>query len=460
MKDFRSLLKEYEEKFPEEFIRVKKPVDPQYEVTAIVRKLAREHRYPVLFFENMRGSEYPLATLVYTTHKRFAYALGTEPDKIEETYIKAEEATLADWKSFTPIEIRREESPVKEIVLSKEQIDLSKFPFVIHHIDEQPTITTAIGISRDPDTGLLHAGHYRLKTKGKDQMTVAISGGRHLWYIYRNALRRGQSLPMAFSIGNHPAWAMGAQSRIAHPPTEFEVIGTLMGEPLRMVRCENSDLLVPANAEMIIEGELRAEEREWEPPFWDWTGYEHGDLGYPFHLTAITHRQKPILHDFGEWIGLMDIQFGLIPQRLYAYRQIKTAVPSVVDFRLAFRPSTVWGLISMHKMSTAEPKQAIIAAIAAEMYLKYVIVVDDDINLDNYDEIFWAMATRVKNPEDIMILPGMMASDTDISSSTEPGVVTKMGIDATAKPFRKDYPALPKVPKEVMARIDLKELLG
>lgn len=458
MKDLRSFIEDWRNHSPQETVVIKDEVDPKYEITAIVKKFDLAGLYPLLIFENVKGHRIPVVCNVEATDKQLAFALGVEPDRLDAWYNEREEELLAGKVKFPPVEVPPSAAPVKEVVIPADRVDLYAYPFLIHHLGEVPYLTRGIGITRDPVNGLLHAAYYRLMVKGKNLMVTHITPGRHLWHIYKKAERMGRNLPIAFAVGSHPAWSMGAQSRIAHPPTEYDVMGALLGESLEVVRCETSDLLVPARAEMVIEGELRPGLLESEGPWSDFTRYSQVAQRHPVFVTAITHRRDMILHDAGSWL-LAGHAFTRIPQQAYVRREIIKAVPSVRDFRFAFFPQPMYGLISMEKTHEGEPKQAILAAFANELYLKYVIALDTDIDLGNPRDVFWALGTRVQPDRDFLLLPGVLGTDLDISAPRE-AVVTKVGIDATAKPFRKDLPPVGQIPEDILARIDLKRFLG
>jgi UbiD family decarboxylase len=159
----------------------------------------------------------------------------------------------------------------------------------------------------------------------------------------------------------------------------------------------------------------------------------------------------------GAWSSLGPI-LGRIPQHAFMNRQIKEAVPDVLKFR--FGPATGWfyGFIQIDKKHPGQPKQAILAAFANDLYLKYVVCFDADIDIENGAQMSWALATRVQADRDLMILPGILGTDLDMSAREE-GVLTKVGIDATSKPFRKNFPPVAKLPDEVMKRINLKDYI-
>jgi UbiD family decarboxylase len=149
---------------------------------------------------------------------------------------------------------------------------------------------------------------------------------------------------------------------------------------------------------------------------------------------------------------------GRLPQHAFMNRKIKEAVPDVKKFKFIAAAGWWYGFIQLDKKHAGQPKQAILAAFANDIYLKYVICFDSDIDLDNGAQITWALATRVQADRDVMILPGILGTDLDLSAAQE-AVVTKVGIDATAKPFRKDLPPVAVVPEDVMKRIDLKKYI-
>lgn len=457
MKSMRSYLEERKRAFPEDFVVVKDEVDPIYEITAIVKKLDLNGYNPILLFENVKGFSNPVICNVQATPDQLAFALGIRADQLEEYYDKVESGVMSGQEKYEIESVSNEQSPVKELKFFGKDINLYNYPFVTHHLGEKPYITRAIGITRDPENGLLHAGHYRLMISGKDRMVTHMTPGRHLWQIYHKASKMGIDLPIAFCIGCHPAWHMGAQSRVSHPPTELEIAGALAKEPLKVTTCEMSDLQVPAECEIVFEGVLKPGSLEPEGPWSDFTRYSQSADRHSVFINAITQRKDYIYEDAGAWLKA-GLSFARIPQLVNVRRSVMKAVPNVKDFRFGFYPAQMFGFISLDKHHVSEPRHAILAAFAAEIYLKYVAVFDTDIDLSNPNEITWALGTRVQAERDFLILPGVLGSDLDISAPME-GMVTKVGIDATAKPFRKDMPEIGKINEEMMAKVDIKKFI-
>ena len=450
MKDLREFIIECEERLPQEFVRVSEEVDPKYEISAIIKKLDLMGKHPLVFFEKVRGYNMPVVCNTDDSWTKFGLAFGVPPEKVEDFYDKSEEECIR-LNKYPVKEVKKSEAPCKEVIKIGEAANLYEFPFITHHEGEVPYLTRAIGVAKHEEANCLHAAHYRLMVKRPDLGVTHITPGRHLWDIWREKSDQNKPVEIAFVLGVHPALAIASQSRMAHPPSELDLAGSLLKESLEVVRCETIDVLVPAWAEIVIEGEIPPNTFEDEGPWGDFTRYHQVAKRHPVRIKAITHRKNPIIHDMGAWASTGYNVMGRIPQNVWMTRQIKEAVPDVKLFR--FGPP-MCGYIVLDKKHVAQPKQAILAAFANDLYLKYVVCFDTDIDIGKGSEIAWALLTRVQADRDVMILPGVLGSDLDLSAPQE-SVVTKVGIDATAKPFRKDFPPERKIPDGIMSRINL-----
>jgi 2,5-furandicarboxylate decarboxylase 1 len=454
MRDLRHFINECEKKLPKEFVRISKEVDAKYDISAIVRKLDLMGKHPLVVFEKVKGYRIPVVCNTDNTWAKYGLALGVAPEKVQDFYDKSEEECIR-LNKYPIKEIKKSEAPCKEIVKKGKGVNLYEFPFVTHHEGEVPYLTRAIGVANHEKANCLHAAHYRLMVKKPDFGVTHITPGRHLWDIWREKTDQNKPLEIAFVLGLHPAWALAAQSRIAHPPSELDVAGSLLKESLEVVRCETIDVLVPAWAEIIIEGEIPPNTLEEEGPWGDFTRYHQVAKRHPVKIKAITYRKDPIVHDMGAWPVAPMSSMGRITGSAFMNRQLKQIMPDIKLFK--YGPS-MFGFIQLDKKHIAQPKQAILAAFANDLYLKYVVCFDTDIDIQNGSQIAWALATRVQGDRDIMILPGVLGTDLDVSAREE-SVLTKVGVDATAKPFRKDLPPLAKVPDETMNRINLSDYI-
>jgi UbiD family decarboxylase len=447
--DFRSFLREMEETKEGGFIRITKEVDTRYEVSAIITKLEEARQVPLLFFENVKGHSMPVAVNCYADRGRLARAFGIPKRALNERVARAYQ------KPIPPVEVSH--APVQDTICQGDQVDIKMLPAMIYHnSDAAPYITAGIVLAKDPDTGGYNLSYNRLMVKGKNRLGIFMTVGKHLHSIFCKMEERGKPLEVAVSIGNHPAWAIGALAVGPYHEDELGIIGGLKGSPLEMVRCKTVDLMVPAGAEVILEGEIAPTVREEEGPFGEFTGYATRPGNNPvLQVKAITHRRDPIYQDICGGQHREHLTMATIPMEANYYRVIKGAVPEVEAVR-AVAPFTL--VISMRKKYEGQARSALLAAFSADLYLKHAIVVDHDIEVTNLQQIFWAMATRVQAARDIFIVPQARGSSLD-PSSEHLGLVDKMGIDATAKPSLERFAPINAVPQEVMDRIKLEDYI-
>jgi UbiD family decarboxylase len=448
--DFRGFLKEMEETREGGFVRVTKEVDTRYEVSAMVTKLEQARQIPLLFFEKVKGHAMPVVVNCFADRGRVARGLGIPKRQLTQRVAQAYQ------KPIPPVEVPN--SPVQEVVMKGTEVNLKKLPAMVYHnTDAAPYITAGIVLAKDPDTGDYNLSYNRLMVKGQDRLGIFMTVGKHLNAIYSKMEERGRPLEVAVSIGNHPAWAIGALAVGPYHENELGIIGGLKGSPLEMVRCKTVDLMVPAGAEIVLEGEIEPHVREEEGPFGEFTGYAiHSAQNPVLGVKAITHRRNPIYQDICGGQHREHLTMATIPMEANYYRVIKGAIPEVEAVRMA-APFTL--IISMKKKYEGQARSALLAAFSADLYLKHAIVVDHDIDIADLQRVFWAMATRVQAARDIFIIPRARGSSLD--PSAEPlGVVDKMGIDATAKPSLERFSPINTVPQEVMDRIKLEDYLG
>ena len=365
MQDMRTFIAEFEKENPGEVIRVTREIDPKFEVPALVRKLADSGRSPILIFENVRGSTYRLACNVCEGREKFALALGCPVKEVEDTYFIREAAVLNDRTQFKPLEIPKEKSPCKEVIFTGDRANMFDFPVVTHHEGEVPYVTRGIGIVKFPGRDAYHAAHYRLMVKEERLGVTHITPGRHLWDIYNYRNERKEPLEIAFVMGCHPLWSLGSQSRVHHPPYEYDVMGGLAGEPLELVPCETIDVKVPARAEVVFEGIIPPGELESEGPWGDFTRYSVVADRHPVHIKAVTCRKDAIYQDMGAWT-MAGAYLPRIPMTAHMIRKLKEAVPDVISFRYGPNPELFYGFISLKKHHPGQPRQAILAALAAD----------------------------------------------------------------------------------------------
>ncbi|MDE0341592.1 MAG: UbiD family decarboxylase [Deltaproteobacteria bacterium] len=444
--DLRSYLELVESK--DDLVRIAGPVDPRYEVSALVAKLARERRRrPVFLLENVKGSALPVVTNLHASRRRMALAMNAEPREVQRTFLKAMERPVA------PVVV--DGGPVKEVVHTGSDVDLLALPQIVHHAaDAGPYITAAISFARDPEDGTWNCAYNRLMIMGKDRTSIHITASKHLWEFYRKAEARGEALPVAFAVGVHPAIGLGALAIGSIDEDERAIMGGVLGEPLELVRCGTSDLLVPAHAEIVLEGEILPGERTPEGPFSEFTGYSLGERQREVvRYNAVTMREGALFHDIS--VAQVDhLLLSTIPMEANLYRAVRAIVPSVTAVRV---PAPYSCYVAIEQRISGQAKNAILAVLGADMYIKRVVVVDHDVDIFDDREVAWALGTRCQADRDITVISNTRGSDLDPSTDSD-GYTAKWGVDATAKPSLAEYTPRNRIPRDVLERIDLDKL--
>lgn len=252
MLDFRGLIKLLEQRG--ELYRISRPVDPEFEIAAVMEQIDQQRR--AFLFENVIGARFPVIGGLLNRIECFGWALGSTPGEPFDANDLDARFEAAKRNLIAPREVPT--APVKEVVRRGEQIDLPDLPVpTFFELDSGPFITAACGISRNPDTGHLNVGVYRSVILGRNTLAVNASSLSDLRKFYKHAEQRGESMPVALAIGVEPALQMAAACKLPPDQSELDLAGGLQGKPIDLVKCETSDLLVPANAEMIIEVEVR-----------------------------------------------------------------------------------------------------------------------------------------------------------------------------------------------------------
>jgi len=448
--DLRSFLDLVKRTRPADFQVVSRPVDPVYEITALVAKLEKEgRRRPVLLFENVKGTSFPVLTNLHASRSRLAAAINAAPDQMLPTYLRAMERPVAPRVVAT--------GPVKEVVRRGGDVDLGALPQIVHHErDAGPYVTAAISFAKDPASGTWNCAYNRLMIQGRDRSSIHLTLGKHLWEFYKIAEARGEPLPVAFAIGVHPAIALGALAIGSIDEDERAIMGALLGEPLELVKCETSDVLVPAHAELVLEGEILPEARVAEGPFGEFTGYSLGERQREIvRYTAITHRRDAMFQDIT--VAHLDhMLLSTIPMEANLFRAVRAMVPSVKAVRV---PGPFTCYVSIEQRLIGQAKNAIMAVLGADLYMKRVVVVDHDVDVFNDRQVNWALATRCQPDRDITIITNARGSDLD-PSTREDGYTAKWGVDATAKPSLAAYTPRHRVPPDVWQRLRIEDYLG
>ncbi|WP_435317036.1 UbiD family decarboxylase [Haloarchaeobius sp. TZWSO28] len=456
MKDLRRFLERLDRS---ELERVEREVHPaDFDVTGLLQNLENEDRFPAVLFENptdMEGRETDIKLIsnLFADRRRIAKALDLSSDQ---------------WRMETSLEYaRREENRLEPEVVPRKQApvsavevpDLTYLPVVRHHrLDPAPYVNMTPTM-KDPESGVYNVAFLRNMVKGPRKMGVHMSP-RHNYRIFQTNKERGDPTRMAVVCGHHPSYYLGSLTLAGFEVDEYDVIGGMLGEPLRLTPSETwgEEFLVPADAEVVIEAEIRPDDLEVEAPFGEFPGYYGPQRLKPVvDVHHISRRENAIFqHAF---VGHRDVAIlGSVPKEGGIYRDIAGRVPNVEQVHL---PESGCGrfrcYVSVDQDTEGEAKHAALQAMASSDFIKQVIVTDADVDAFDETEVLWAVSTRMRADEDIDIIRNVKGNTLDPSVKGEVAG-SKMIIDAT-KPMNEQYPPQLDIPRDALERMQPEEFI-
>jgi len=462
-KSLRTFLEDCRSEIPNEIVHIEKKVDPaHYDVTAIIKHLDEMKKFPILIFDRPMGlngkpSEFKLVMNCEISQRKTQIALGLPKEKnrteMAEVCLEREEHRIP------PVVVDKKEAPVKEVVKVGKEVDLFQLPIMRHHyMDGGPYITLS-SITKDRKTGIYNCSYHRIEVKSKNS-TALYASPRHMWRIFRDYEENNLECPIATILGHHPAYHMGACYTGPFEVSEFDVIGAYFQEPLRLTPSETfgEDLLIPADAEIVIEGALVPGKRVVEGPFGEWTGY----LGPQRYTTCVHYEVRAINYRKGGMYQSVitpegDKPWMDLPREGAYLRRCREAIPGVTAVCKMGRHASYNVFISMKKMSEGDPGRAAAAALTFD-HAKNVFVFDDDIDVFNPTEILWALATRVQPHLQVSILQPLFRGNFLDPSLVDEIKTSGMIIDAT-RPLDRPFSQVSKCPDDAMERIKLENFI-
>ncbi len=436
-----------------EICRVTTPVDRAWEIAAITRKVLSfpADQRPALLFENVKGFESPLLVGLYTNRRRYAKALGLpSPDEINARWLQALDHPLRVEEVST--------GPCKEVVLSGAEVTIDHLPLARWTPDKDAGFyfTSQAVITKEPGSDYVNVGTYRLQYRGRDETNIFVNPAQHIGMIFNQYEARGERMPVAVAIGADPPVSLVAPAKIPYGMSELEVAGGLMGRPLEVTPAESVDLLVPANAEIVLEGHLEAGRRSTEGPFGEFAGVLSKSYDMPvFKITAVTHRCKPILHSFVSQKAPSESSLlrSVVLEALTLRALKGLGIPAVAAHVPESGAAWYHFVVAIKKMHPAHPKMVMNGIWAAMPALaKRIVVVDEDVDPADPFQVEMAMATCVQPARDLTIVEDYMGQIEDPSPT--PGqehLSSKLGIDATRK---HPYPPVALPEPHYMARVE------
>lgn len=408
-------------------------MDWQFEAAAILWKL--QHG-PAVLFEQVRGYPVPIAGNMVTNRRKVAVALGIPEADLQARLVAAlDRPLLPEMVSSGPCQ----EAAAASLDL------LRDLPVPqISAADGGRYISAGLLITRHPDTGERNMCIQRVWVMGPNRAAVYMAP-THNWGILARCRELGRPMPVAICIGVHPALQVAAQMLV--PMDELAVAGGVLGEPVQLVKCRTVDLEVPAAAEIVIEGEIDPEETTPEGPFGEFPGTYAPVRSNPvIRIRHLTTRRQPIFQMINGGRHIEHLLTGGLAREATLFRAVRAAVPTV---RAVAMPEgglcRFHAVVAFKQRTEGEGKLAILAAMANQDMLKYVVAVDEDIDPTDATEVQWAMATRMRADRDVFIIPGVKSNPVD--PTAEGRTVAKMGVDATldldAPPDQREVAAPP-----------------
>lgn len=438
-----------------ELRRITAEVDSHLEITEICDRVLRAGG-PALLFENVKGHTMPVLGNLFGTPRRVALGMGQDDvSKLREigellAYLKSPEPPkgLGDAWSKLPLlkkvmtmspKLTRG-APCQEVVLEGDEVDLDRIP--IQHCwpgDAAPLVTWPLVITKGPYKSRQNLGIYRQQKLGKNRLIMrwlSHRGGAIDFQEWQQA-HPGEPFPVAVALGADPATILGAVTPVPDSLSEYAFAGLLRGSKTVLTQCGHADLQVPASAEIVLEGFIYPDDTAEEGPFGDHTGYYNEVDRFPvFTVTRITHRRNPIYHstytgrppDEPAILGVaLNEVFVPILRQQFPEIQDFYLPPEGCSYRLA--------IVSIKKRYPGHAKRVMMGVwsfLRQFMYTKFVIVIDDDINTRNWQDVIWAITTRMDPTRDTTLIDNTPIDYLDFASPVS-GLGSKMGLDATDK---------------------------
>ncbi|HEY7676280.1 MAG TPA: UbiD family decarboxylase [Candidatus Methylomirabilis sp.] len=409
---------------PDEVLRIPEPVPLDYHPTALVLELERRRQFPVVLIERPAGFDMPVVANLFADRVRLARMAGAPPAGFHAAWLRAE----AD-----PIPPKVVGSgPVQEVVLTGDAADAARLPISRHfQQDAGRYIGSGILVCKDPDTGVRNLSFQRLQLKTGARFGASLHSRGHIWDYLLRCEARNRNLEVAVVIGCHPAIYLAAGAKVAMEVDEYDLAGALLGRPVELVRCKTIDVEVPADAEIILEGEILANVREPEGPYGEYTGYSTSrSTQNVFVVKAITRRASPLYLDIIPGYSSEHLLLGRAAKEAHVFQRLKEVVPTLRAVNFPKSGTHFHAYLSLQKTAEGQARHALMLLFGLDPYVKLAVAVDQDIDVFNEEEVLWAVATRFQADTDLFVVPKVFCNRLDPSSVE--GMSAKLGIDATA----------------------------
>lgn len=426
-----SSLRSFIEELEDETVTLTEPLSRKLEVASA---LYRFDGGKIVLVKKEKETGRSVVGGVCGTRERILKGLNTDADNLYSAMTRA---------AKNPLKCGIGDGPVKEVV---KEGNLSDIPILTHFKDDPgPYITSGIVYAKDPGSEKENISFHRLLVLDERRMAIRIVP-RHLYRITQLAKEKGhKSIDVSISLGLPPAVMLAGSLTSAFGTSEFDVVNNFLGGELTLTECEHVDALAPAESELVLEGKLRLDETAIEGPFVDLSGTYDVQRRQPVvELVGVMHREDYLYQALLPSGSEHRLMMGM-PKEPRIWEYVRDIVPNVRGVNL-----TLGGMgwlhcvVSFEKFKEGDPKNVLMAVFSAHPSLKHAVVVDSDIDPYDMEQVEWAIATRFKGDEDILLVPNVRVSSLDPAGDQEKELGCKVGIDAT-RPMFKDQEGFRRV---------------
>ena len=421
-----------------ELLRIDKEIPPEPDVGAIGRAIC-DVEGPGVLLENVSGFNIKLAIGLHASWRRANAALGLP---LDATRREQTEFIMKAYDSHPLNPVMLESGPCQDNVITGDDVNLFHLPIPrINKHDASFYITKPMSVTKDPETGWVNVGMYRMMLQDRNRISILLTPQQHIGHQFMKYLDRGEHMPMAVALGTEPVLPMIAGAKIPAGWNEYDFVGALRGEPLELVTGATVDLPVPAGAEIVLEGVVRNDELTLEGPFGEFHGGYSGYQWNPvFEVRAVTFRNDPVYDHLYLGRPYSEADYMTTGTKLAGmWRDVKPKFPQLTELSLL---TPYWYVcVAQGKWGhVGEPRQVMFALWAHGLANKMVICVDEDVDPWDPQDVLWAVGGRSQADKDFVIVPDTVPS-LDPSQSLH-HTTCKVGIDATKSrpPYHRSEP--------------------
>jgi 4-hydroxybenzoate decarboxylase len=372
---------------------VEREVDPRFELAAVTVASQRESDAPILF-RNVRGARVPVVSNVFGSRPRLGELIGAIDGRF-----------CPRWAELTHNLAATAELPAARIDAAYDAVRLADLPHITYaEKDAGPYVTAGIFLAKEPDTGVPNLSFHRAMMVGEHELRVRLGRTHDLTRYQAKAEARGDALEAAILIGPSPHFVLAAAAPLRYDESEVECAARLAGERVPTRRCVHIDLDVPVDADVVIEGRFLPHLRRAEAPFGEFQGYYVGEVqSHVFEVLGVTVRRGGYFHALvcGSPEDLRLLELGVATR---VYRHLADVLPGIVD--VACVPHVMSTVVQIRQQYEGHARQVLLSAVGSNHdWNKTVMVVDDDVDLDDFTDVWWAFLTRARPDERVTVIP-------------------------------------------------------